>query len=54
MTPRQFKAAIKKLGWSQRTFARYIVKVNERTVRRWANGESKVPPTVVVFLNERL
>lgn len=42
MTKRQFIAALKKLGISQRSFARRIG-VNERTVRRWTAGKSKIP-----------
>lgn len=54
MTKGQFKAALKKLGWGQRTFARQVVKVNERTVRRWAKGDSKVPNTVETLLKNLL
>lgn len=45
MTARQFKAAIKKLGISQRSYAKHLG-VNERTVRRWVSGKTKVPPLV--------
>lgn len=54
MTARSFKMALKKLGWSQRTFAREIIKVNERTVRRWVKGDSAVPPSVVLFVKTQL
>lgn len=50
MTPDAFKAALRGLHMAQTTFAR-AVGVNDRTVRRWASGESPVPPTVVVLLH---
>jgi hypothetical protein len=51
MTAKQFRAMIAKLGISQRGVAR-LFKVNERTPRRWALGEVKVPHDVVENLTK--
>jgi DNA-binding transcriptional regulator YiaG len=49
MTNLEFREAIKSLGLSQRKAA-LIFDVNERTTRRWALGENKIPRGVVLAL----
>jgi DNA-binding transcriptional regulator YiaG len=49
MTPAQYRAAIKRLGLSQRQAAR-LLGVNDRTSRRWALGKSKIPTSVALAL----
>ncbi len=49
MTTNQFRAALSRLGLSQRGASR-IFGVNERTVRRWALGEVSVPIRIVETL----
>lgn len=49
MTPDQYRAAIEQLGLSQIAAAK-LLGVDERTSRRWANGERDVPAPAVRFL----
>lgn len=42
MTPEQFKAALKELGWSQSEFGRKAG-LTPTTVSRYALGENEVP-----------
>lgn len=49
MTPDEYREAIDKLGLTQSSAAR-MLGVDERTSRRWANGERDVPPPVQRFL----
>lgn len=49
MTAPDFRAALARLGMSQRAFARYV-RANERTVRRWAEGAQDIPGWVPVML----
>jgi DNA-binding transcriptional regulator YiaG len=49
MTPDQYRTAIEKLGLSQ-TSAAKLLGVDERTSRRWANGERDVPAPAARFL----
>lgn len=49
LSPDAFKASLKRLGLSQRRFAFYTG-VNERTARRWADGEQDIPRWVCVML----
>lgn len=49
MTPDEYRAAIDKLGLSQVAAAR-LLGVDERTSRRWANGERDMPAPAVRFL----
>jgi DNA-binding transcriptional regulator YiaG len=49
MNPDQYRAAIEKLGLSQVAAAK-LLGVDERTSRRWANGERDVPAPAVRFL----
>jgi DNA-binding transcriptional regulator YiaG len=55
MTAAELRAALARVGHSQRGFAAYTG-VNERTVRRWIDGEQDVPKWVGVMLTllERL
>lgn len=50
MTPRQFNIALGLIGSSQLAFAK-VIKVNARTIRRWALGEAEVPTAVAMLLN---
>lgn len=45
----QFRASIKTLGFNQTEIAQ-VLRVDARTVRRWALGEREVPGPVVAFL----
>ena len=49
MTPDEYRLSIDKLGMTQSGAAR-MLGVDERTSRRWANGERDVPPPVQRFL----
>lgn len=49
VTPDEYRAAIDKLGLSQVAAAR-LLGVDERTSRRWANGERDIPAPAVRFL----
>lgn len=49
MTPKQFQAAIDRLGLSQVGAAR-LFGADPRTARRWALGERSVPEPVAVLL----
>ncbi len=49
MTKQDFRAALKRLDFTQVGFAREIG-VNPRTVRSWISGRSPVPGTVTVLL----
>jgi DNA-binding transcriptional regulator YiaG len=49
MTPDQYRDAIEQLGLSQVAAAK-LLGVDERTSRRWANGERDVPPPAARFL----
>ena len=50
MTSTDFRRRIAALGYSQRGFASYVG-ANERTVRRWAEGEQDIPQWVSVMLD---
>jgi DNA-binding transcriptional regulator YiaG len=49
VTPDEYRLAIEQLGLSQIAAAR-LLGVDERTSRRWANGERDIPPPAVRFL----
>jgi DNA-binding transcriptional regulator YiaG len=49
MTPDQYRSTIETLGLSQIAAAR-LLGVDERTSRRWANGERDIPPPAERFL----
>lgn len=49
MTADQYRSAIETLGLSQLAAAR-LLGVDERTSRRWANGERDVPEPAARFL----
>jgi DNA-binding transcriptional regulator YiaG len=49
MTTKQYRAALKTLGLSQRGFAR-IIGMGERSSRRWALDEARVPDPVAILL----
>jgi DNA-binding transcriptional regulator YiaG len=49
MTADEYRAAIETLGLSQ-VAASKLLGVDERTSRRWANGERDVPPPAARFL----
>ena len=51
MTANQFRATLKRLKLSQRGAAR-LFHVDERTARRWALDERKVPEDVAAKLTE--
>jgi DNA-binding transcriptional regulator YiaG len=50
MTSEQFNAALETIELTQQRFAS-IIRVNDRTVRRWASGEAEVPTAVAMLLN---
>ncbi len=49
MTPTQYKAALKKLGFSQHGAAPYLG-VAKRTSQAYALGETSIPEAVVILL----
>ncbi len=49
MTPKQFRAALKRLGLTQVGAARRLG-VNPRTVRFWVAGTYRIPEPVVILL----
>ena len=50
MSPQQFRAALRRLRLSQVQAARRL-RVNERTVRRWVAGDSRIPESVALLLH---
>jgi len=50
MTSAQLRAALKGLRLSRRQCAKRL-RVNVRTVYRWASGESEVPETVALLMD---
>ena len=48
------KAAITKSGLSSSGYATEILTRDPRTVRRWLDGETPIPPVVVEFLHREL
>lgn len=44
-----FRASLRALGHTQRSFAEYVG-VDERSVGRWARGEQEIPRWVSVIL----
>jgi transcriptional regulator with XRE-family HTH domain len=49
MTAPKFRAAVKRLGYTMTALAKKL-KVQRRTVHRWASGQSPVPETVALLL----
>jgi transcriptional regulator with XRE-family HTH domain len=49
MTAKQYRDAIRALGLSQAGAAQFF-KVDDRTARRWALGESEIPEAVAMLL----
>jgi len=49
MTPKQLRAALKRLGFSQLEAARRLG-VNPRTVRFWVAGTYRIPEPVVILI----
>ena len=49
MTPIQYKAAIERLGLSQRAAGAFLG-VDERQSRRWIAGDSAIPESVAKLL----
>lgn len=49
MTPDEYRVTIATLGLSQLAAAR-LLGVDDRTSRRWANGERDIPPPAARFL----
>lgn len=49
MTPDEFDAALKELGWKQSDFCR-IADVDKNTPSRWMNGLTPIPGWAVKFL----
>ena len=50
MSPQQFRDALRHLRLSQVQAARRL-SVNERTVRRWVAGDSRIPESVALLLH---
>ena len=50
MTQKQLRAALKRLGLSQRALAGRL-KVDPRTVNRWARGHTPVPESIALLLH---
>lgn len=50
MNSKQFTSALAQLGATRAAFTK-VIKVNDRTVRRWASGETPVPTHIAMLLN---
>ncbi len=50
MSPQQFRDALRRLRLSQAQAARRL-SVNDRTVRRWVAGDSRIPESVALLLH---
>ena len=50
MSPQQFRDVLRRLRLSQVQAARRL-SVNERTVRRWVAGDSRIPESVALLLH---
>ena len=50
MSPQQFRRVLRLLRLSQMEAARRLG-VNERTVRRWVAGDSRIPESVALLLH---
>jgi DNA-binding transcriptional regulator YiaG len=50
MSPQQFRDALRRLRLSQVEAAKRL-SVNERTVRRWVAGDSRIPESVALLLH---
>jgi len=50
MSPQQFRDALRRLRLSQVEAAKRL-SVNERTVRRWVAGDSRIPEAVALLLH---
>ena len=50
MSPQQFRRVLRRLRLSQMEAARRLG-VNERTVRRWVAGDSRIPESVALLLH---
>ena len=53
MNSKQFLAALKRLGWSQRRAA-VELDVDKSTIYRWAHGKREIPGPVGVALRTRI
>ncbi len=53
MNPKQFLAALRHLGWSQRRAA-VELDVEQSSVYRWAHGKRAIPGPVAVALKTRI
>jgi len=49
LSPQQFRHALRQLGLTQVQAAKRL-RVNQRTVRRWVAGDSRVPESVTLLL----
>ncbi len=53
MNPKQFLAALKHLGWSQRRAAQEL-EVEQSSIYRWVHGKRAIPGPVAVALKTRI
>ena len=51
MTPAELIALVELLEWTWKEIADYVVR-DERTVRRWKDGEAPIPKKVVQVLDD--
>ena len=49
LSPQQFRHALRQLGLTQVQAAKRL-RVNQRTVRRWVAGDSRVPESVTLLI----
>lgn len=49
MPPSLFRATIARLGWTLRGLAA-MLECDDRLVRRWASGETDIPPQIATWL----
>ena len=48
----QLRSAIERSGLSARAYAEQVMVRDERTIRRWVNGQSPIPEAVKRWLTE--
>ena len=50
MTPNQLRAALDRLGLTQVGAARDLLRCDDKTMRRWISGETRVPPPASILI----
>jgi hypothetical protein len=50
MEPDEFNAALETIGWSRPFLAQKLGMSNDRSIRRWANGQNAIPAPIAGWL----